>query len=174
VGKTKRGKGTKIMAIAAGNSVPVAVTIDSASPHESILVDETLPRYGPARLHEDHAEICMIGIYRTNSRGQTVFGVVRKFRDCIEVGIVKGLNAYDRTEDFFAHNLHRAVSSGKNRRFNQVPLVSHNLAIRDDLCAEVGPDAWNAATGIAAKRELLYASDRRRDRGDPLASEAGR
>jgi hypothetical protein len=42
VGKTKRGKGTKIMAIAAGNSVPVAVTIDSASPHESQLVEETL------------------------------------------------------------------------------------------------------------------------------------
>jgi transposase len=42
VGKTKRGKGTKIMAIAARNSVPVAVTIDSASPHESKLVDETL------------------------------------------------------------------------------------------------------------------------------------
>ena len=29
MGKTKRGKGTKIMAIAAGNSVPLAVTIDS-------------------------------------------------------------------------------------------------------------------------------------------------
>ena len=42
MGKTKRGKGTKIMAIAAGNSVPLAVNIDSASPHESKLVDETL------------------------------------------------------------------------------------------------------------------------------------
>ncbi len=42
VGKTKRGKGTKTMAMAAGNSVPLAVTIDSASPHESKLVDETL------------------------------------------------------------------------------------------------------------------------------------
>jgi hypothetical protein len=42
VGKTKRGKGTKIMAIAAENSIPVAVTIDSTSPHESKLVDETL------------------------------------------------------------------------------------------------------------------------------------
>ena len=42
VGKTKRGEGTKIMAIAAGNSVPLAVMIDSASPHESKLVDETL------------------------------------------------------------------------------------------------------------------------------------
>ena len=42
--KTKRGKGTKIMAIAARNSVTLAVTIDSASPHESKLVDETLSR----------------------------------------------------------------------------------------------------------------------------------
>ena len=30
------------MAIAAGNSVPLAVTIDSASPHETKLIDETL------------------------------------------------------------------------------------------------------------------------------------
>jgi hypothetical protein len=42
VGKTKRGKAAKIMAIAAGNGVPLAVTIDSASPHECKLVDETL------------------------------------------------------------------------------------------------------------------------------------
>jgi hypothetical protein len=42
VGKAKRGKGTKVMAIATGNSVPLAVTVDSASPHETKLVDETL------------------------------------------------------------------------------------------------------------------------------------
>jgi transposase len=42
VGKTKRGKGTKIMAIASVTSIPLAVTVDSASPHESKLVDETL------------------------------------------------------------------------------------------------------------------------------------
>jgi len=42
VGKTKRGKGTKIMAIATAASVPLAITVDSASPHESKLVDETL------------------------------------------------------------------------------------------------------------------------------------
>jgi len=51
-GKTKRGKGTKIMAIAAGNSVPLAVTIDSASPHESKLVDETLTGSFPDELPE--------------------------------------------------------------------------------------------------------------------------
>jgi len=32
VGPTKRGKGTKIMAIAAVTSLPLAVTVDSASP----------------------------------------------------------------------------------------------------------------------------------------------
>jgi len=42
VGKTKRGKGTKIMAVATAASVPLAVTVDSASPQESKLVDETL------------------------------------------------------------------------------------------------------------------------------------
>lgn len=42
MGKTKRGNGSKMMAIAAGNSVPLAVTIYSASPHEFKLVDETL------------------------------------------------------------------------------------------------------------------------------------
>ena len=42
MGKTKRGKGTKIMAVATVASVPLAVTVDSASPHESKLVDETL------------------------------------------------------------------------------------------------------------------------------------
>src|SRR5215467_10563392 len=38
---TKRGKGTKIMAIAAVNSLPLAVNVDSAS-HETKLVEETL------------------------------------------------------------------------------------------------------------------------------------
>ncbi|GAC1410078.1 MAG: IS5 family transposase [Candidatus Velthaea sp.] len=42
VGKTKRGKGTKIMAIADGAGLPLAVCIRSASPHEVTLVHETL------------------------------------------------------------------------------------------------------------------------------------
>jgi hypothetical protein len=42
VGSTKRGKGTKIMAIAAVTSLPLAVTVDSASPHETKLAEETL------------------------------------------------------------------------------------------------------------------------------------
>ena len=42
MGPTKRGKGTKIVAVAAGNSLPLAVSVQSASPHESQLVEEVL------------------------------------------------------------------------------------------------------------------------------------
>ena len=59
MGPTKRGKGTKIMAIAAVTSLPLAVNVDSASPHETQLVDETLAGSFldqlPARLIGDRA-----------------------------------------------------------------------------------------------------------------------
>ena len=42
VGPTKRGKGTKITAIATGHSLPLAVSVQAASPHESQLVEEAL------------------------------------------------------------------------------------------------------------------------------------
>jgi transposase len=42
VGKTKRGKGTKLMAVADGASLPVALSTFSASPHEVTLVEATL------------------------------------------------------------------------------------------------------------------------------------
>jgi transposase len=42
VGKTKRGKGTKIMVHSEGGGLPVAVTIASASPHESTLIESLL------------------------------------------------------------------------------------------------------------------------------------
>ena len=42
VGKTKRGKGSKIMAIADGNGLPLAACVASASPHEVTLVEKTL------------------------------------------------------------------------------------------------------------------------------------
>jgi len=42
VGKTKRGKGTKIMAVADRNGLPLAVCTDSASPAEVKLVAQTL------------------------------------------------------------------------------------------------------------------------------------
>jgi transposase len=42
VGKTKRGKGTKIMAVADRSGLPIAISIGSASPHEVTLVETTL------------------------------------------------------------------------------------------------------------------------------------
>jgi len=42
VGKTKRGKGTKIMAVADRHGLPVAIHIASASPHEVTLVPDTI------------------------------------------------------------------------------------------------------------------------------------
>jgi transposase len=42
VGKTKRGKGTKIMAVADGNGLPLAIGIGSASPHEVKLIEAVL------------------------------------------------------------------------------------------------------------------------------------
>ena len=42
VEKTKRGKGTKIMAVADRHGLPVAVCIESATPHEVTLATSTL------------------------------------------------------------------------------------------------------------------------------------
>ena len=59
VGKTKRGKGTKLMAIADRAGLPVAVSITSATPHEVTLVEATLDAVvttaPPARLIGDRA-----------------------------------------------------------------------------------------------------------------------
>jgi transposase len=59
VGKTKRGKGTKLMAVADGAGIPVAIHATSASPHEVTLVETTLEQSfvstGPERLIGDLA-----------------------------------------------------------------------------------------------------------------------
>jgi len=59
VGKTKRGKGTKLMAVADGHGLPLAVHAASAGPHEVSLVQGTLAEVltaeRPARLIGDKA-----------------------------------------------------------------------------------------------------------------------
>jgi transposase len=59
VGPTKRGKGTKIIALADDHSLPLAVSIERASPHESQLVEGVLGHSFldtlPARLIGDKA-----------------------------------------------------------------------------------------------------------------------
>ncbi len=42
MGKTKRGKGTKVMAITDAGGVVLSVAVESASPHEVTLVETTL------------------------------------------------------------------------------------------------------------------------------------
>ena len=44
VGKTKRGKGSKLMAVADGAGLPIAVCVTSANPHEVKLVEQTLEK----------------------------------------------------------------------------------------------------------------------------------
>ena len=59
MGKTKRGKGTKLMAVADRSGLPLAVHTVGASPHEVILVEETLKagftQQKPKRLIGDRA-----------------------------------------------------------------------------------------------------------------------
>jgi Transposase DDE domain len=59
VGKTKRGKGTKLMAVADRSGLPLAVYPASAAPHEITLVGETLAQVftaeRPERLIGDKA-----------------------------------------------------------------------------------------------------------------------
>lgn len=59
VGPTRRGKGSKIMAISDGHGLPLAVHVASASPHETKLVEATLERRflaeTPARVIGDRA-----------------------------------------------------------------------------------------------------------------------
>lgn len=59
VGKTKRGKGSKIMAIADRAGLPIAIHVSSASPHETQLVESTLAArfvsHEPQRLIGDRA-----------------------------------------------------------------------------------------------------------------------
>jgi hypothetical protein len=56
VGPTRRGKGTKIVAIAATNSLPLAVSVQSASPAECQLVEEVL-----AGSFLDELPACLVG-----------------------------------------------------------------------------------------------------------------
>jgi len=98
VGKTKRGKGTKIMAVADKHGLPVAVSIASASPHEVTLVGQTLAEMvlpnAPEHLVGDNAydsdrldaELARYGVemiapHRSNRKNATQDGrALRRYR----------------------------------------------------------------------------------------------
>jgi len=52
VGKTKRSKVTKLMTVADGAVLPIALSVGSASPHEVKLVEKTLDN----GLVDEHSE----------------------------------------------------------------------------------------------------------------------
>ena len=98
MGKTKRGKGTKIMAVADSAGLPVAVCVESATPHEVTLVQQTLAEifvaepverligdnaYDSDRLDRDLAEtgVEMIAPHRSNRKNRTQDGrPLRRYR----------------------------------------------------------------------------------------------
>src|SRR6202162_1301006 len=99
IGPTRRGKGSKIMAICDGHGLPLAVHVASASPGETTLVDATLAqrflRALPTRLigdrgydsdpldrHlRDHFGIELISPNRSNRRTRTQDGrPLRRYR----------------------------------------------------------------------------------------------
>jgi hypothetical protein len=98
VGKTKRGKGTKIMAVADSAGLPVAVSAESATPREVTLVQQTLAEifvpeplerlvadnaYDSDRLDEELSEtgVEMIAPHRSNRKNGTQDGrPLRRYR----------------------------------------------------------------------------------------------
>jgi transposase len=98
VGKTKKGKGSKLMAVVEAHGLPVALTIDSANPHEVKLVEQTLEarfvENQPDRLIGDNAYdsdgldatlarsgIQMIAPHRNNRNNRTQEGrPLRRYR----------------------------------------------------------------------------------------------
>jgi transposase len=98
VGKTKKGKGSKIMAVVEAHGVPVALTTDSANPHEVKLVEQTLealfvenqPKYliGDNAYDSDGLDaklalggIQMIAPHRNNRKNRTQDGrPLRRYR----------------------------------------------------------------------------------------------
>jgi hypothetical protein len=61
VGKTKRGKGTKIMAVADRHGLPVAVCIESATPHEVKLATGSMEEKRRAIAHYYETEEIVAG-----------------------------------------------------------------------------------------------------------------
>jgi len=68
VGKTRRGKGTKIMAVTDGHSVPVAVHVASASPREIRLVEAMLDNHSAPSCPKIAGRL---GLGQRSSRGKT-------------------------------------------------------------------------------------------------------
>jgi len=131
VGPTRRGKGTKIVAIAAGNSLPLAVAVDRASPAECHLVEQVLARsfldelpsrligdkaYGSDHLDQKLAEDFDIELIAPNRRRRSKTQDGRKLRR---------YRGRWRVERLFAwmHNVRRRVTRWEYRIDNFLGFV---------------------------------------------------
>lgn len=144
VGKTKRGKGTKLMVIADASGLPLAVHATSASPHEITLVEATLAQTvtlgRPQRLIGDRAYdsdpldqrlaaqgIALIAPHRTNrSKPRTQDDrVLRRYRRRWKIErLFAWLNKYkrvlvrwDRLIEHFLAFIHLACAMILMRRY---------------------------------------------------------
>jgi transposase len=144
VGKTKRGKGTKLMVIADAAGLPLAVHAASASPHEVTLVETTLAQAvtlgRPQRLIGDRAYdsdpldqrlaaqgIALIAPHRTNrSKPRTQDGrVLRRYQRRWKIErLFAWLNKYkrvlvrwDRLVEHFLAFVHLACAMILMRRY---------------------------------------------------------
>ncbi len=100
MGKTKRGKGTKLMAVADGAGFPVALSVGSASPHEVRLVEETLEKRlvddKPERLIGDRAYDSDPLDYRLAEQGILLIAPHKRNRKKPKTQDGRGLRRYRR------------------------------------------------------------------------------
>lgn len=118
MGKTKRGKGSKVMAIVDKNSRPLSLTVTSATPFESTLVEQALEERfcptKPRRLVGDKAYDSDPLDNRLQARGIELIAPHKRNRKKKKTQDGRKLKHYKqrwRVERFFAwlHNFRRCV-----------------------------------------------------------------
>lgn len=127
MGKTKRGKGTKIMAVTDAGGVVLSVRIGSASPHEVTLVESTLEerfvRELPERLIGDKAYDSDALDQRLAEQGIELIAPHRAGRKKQKTQDGRKLRRYKRrwkVERFFAwlFNYRRCIVRHENKQQN--------------------------------------------------------
>jgi transposase len=100
VGKTKRGKGTKLMLLADGSGLPLAADVHSASPAEVRLIEPLLARRVlrrlPQRLIYDKAADCDALRQRLAKRGIDLISPHRRNRTRVKLQDGRKLRRYRR------------------------------------------------------------------------------
>ena len=132
MGKTKRGKGTKLMAMADASGLPLAVHAASASPHEVTLVEATLAASfageEPERLIGDRAYDSDPLDAVLGERGIEMIAPHRRNRKKTKTQDGRKLRRYKRrwkVERLFAwlHNFRRLVTRYERRVGNYLGFV---------------------------------------------------